>query len=236
LHRSAISQHASTNPETFDAILGAYETIGEKLTFLSTDDDIFIRHPLLQRILGWVYFDLLEFHVKTQRFFYRGKWKKLFKADWTDFEPRFRAVLERLQRCKDLAEYSVQYPATSNRLSVINLHFMEKLSAHTLERNRHLQEADVAEQKLREEKYAHVMSWLSSSSRVTDDKTQPEQPEQITDHEYFRKVRDRNPGSGDWIVQKEVMSSWIQEDSPRYPVIWLNGIPGAGELTFAFRV
>lgn len=178
----------------------------------------------MQRILGWIYSDLLEFHIKAQQFFRRLGWKRVFKADWGDFDLRFQGILASLQRHHDLTESLARLAYTNSSLDT-NLHLMEKLSTYVLDRDKLFIELDVKEKEDRDKKYWHVMEWLASL-RLDGDKGSHEQ---LVDHESFCEVRRENTGSGNWIMQNETVVSWINDATPRYPVLWLNGIPGAGK-------
>ncbi|RDW57006.1 hypothetical protein BP6252_13924 [Coleophoma cylindrospora] len=222
---------ASHYSETFDAILSAYEAIGQELTFLLTNEEIFKRYPLMQRILGWIYSDLLEFHIKAQQYFRRRGWKRFFKADWDDFGTRYQGILANLQRHKNLTESLVRFADCSSLLD-INLHIMEKLNAHSLECNLLLAELDKKETEGRDKKYEHVMEWLTSWRPAEA----PFKREQVADHESFCEVRKENAGSGDWLLQNKTMTSWMDDDIPINLALWLTGKPGAGKTILASRI
>jgi hypothetical protein len=129
-----------------------------------------------------------------------------------------------LQLHKDLTESLARF-AITNRSSDITLHIIDKLSAHALKRKQLLEQLDIEEEAARDKKYWYVMEWLASWRAAEDKSTR----EQLADHESFCEVRKHNPGSGDWIVQNEILNSWMEDDTPTHPALWLNGIPGAGE-------
>src|SRR4051794_23832485 len=185
---------------------------------------MFKQYPLMQRIVAWIYSDVLEFHVRAQKYFRGRSWKKVFKANWDDFGTRFQGILANLQRSKDLTEYLARF-ADTRSTSDINLHIKEKLDALALDRKRLLADMDHKEQEEREKKYWHVMEWLASW-RPAENKSAREQ---VADHESFCEIRRQTGGSGDWIMQNEMVTSWMNDDIPRHVVLWLNGIPGAGE-------
>jgi hypothetical protein len=194
------------------------------------EEEMFKRYPLMQRITGWIYSDLLEFHIKGQQYFRRSSWKQVFKADWRDFDIRFQGILENLQRHKNLAEYLARF-AITNSSSDINLHIKEKLDTHGFDRTRLLKDLDKKEHDEREKKYWHVMEWLFPWRSIEEKLKR----DQVSDHESFGEVRRQNLGSGDWMIQNATMASWIDDDTPRHLVLWLNGIPGAGELRVAIN-
>ncbi|KAF1984564.1 hypothetical protein K402DRAFT_336237 [Aulographum hederae CBS 113979] len=221
----------SRHSETFDAILGAYEAVGEKLTFLVENERIFKKYPLMQRVLGWAYCDLLDFHLKAQQHFRRDGWKQVFKADWADFDTRLQGILASLQCLKDLAGSILRY-ADTRPSEDINLYLMEKLNSCDLERIKSLRELENKETEQRYKKSSHVMAWLASL-RPDEDRSQLDQSAY---HDFFRKVWRHSPSSGEWIIQNDKMTSWMDDDIPRSPVLWLNGIPGAGKTILASRI
>ncbi len=212
--------------ETFDTLLGAYESIGAKLSYLLANEDLFKLYPRSRRIIAWTYTDLFEFHSRAIRFFRRPGWKQVLKADWADFGIRFEGILTNLRHHKDLAETLARHIST-NKSSDIDLHLLQRLNASSQERDRRHIELAIEEAKLADSKYLRVMDWLVSKRPGEGESSQ----EQIVDHESFCKVRRENPGSSDWLMQEEKLSDWMETEIPREPVLWLTGIPGAGEYS-----
>ena len=60
---------ASTYAEAFDALLDAYQQIGESLPLLSQYQNLFERNPHMRRVLELIYMDILEFHKKALKYF-----------------------------------------------------------------------------------------------------------------------------------------------------------------------
>jgi hypothetical protein len=110
-------------------------------------------------------------------------------------------------------------------LSDVNLVLLKELNRYTQDRETSLIDLDRLEKEERDAKYWRMMEWLASL-RAEDDKSNMEQG---IDHESFCQVRKANPGSGDWIMQNDIVTSWMDDDIPRHPVLWLHGIPGAGK-------
>jgi hypothetical protein len=116
-------------------------------------------------------------------------------------------------------------------LSDLNLHIMEKLGVYALDRDKLLAELDKLENEEHDRKYWHIMEWLASYKQADD----MSKRDQVADHESFCEVRRQNQGSGDWIMQNETTTSWMEDDAPRHSVLWLNGIPGAGKCPVAAK-
>ena len=63
------SQIASAYTEAFDALLDAYQQIGESLPLLSQYQALFQRNPSMRKVLVLIYNDILEFHKKALKYF-----------------------------------------------------------------------------------------------------------------------------------------------------------------------
>lgn len=64
--------------DSFEALLLAYEQIGEHMPLLLQYQKLFASDPLLQEALKQIYIDILEFHGKACRFFSGAR--KLFQS------------------------------------------------------------------------------------------------------------------------------------------------------------
>ena len=55
-------------------------------------------------------------------------------------------------------------------------------------------------------------------------------PNMENEHNHHRDIRKEFPGSGKWIMEKEEFVEWFDLNCPTVPpLLWLNGIPGAGK-------
>jgi len=63
------SQIASAYTEAFDALLDAYQQIGESLPLLSQYQALVQRNPIMRKVLALIYSDILEFHKKALKYF-----------------------------------------------------------------------------------------------------------------------------------------------------------------------
>lgn len=98
------------------------------------------------------------------------------------------------------------------------LHFQQ----YQADRIRLLAELDKSEKAERDKKYKDVLEWVAGANTMTD-------------HESACEARSEYPGSGSWILKNAKLQDWRHTDAPTSSVLWLNGIPGAGMLTFASR-
>jgi len=62
-------QVASTYTEAFDALLDAYEQIGENIPLLSQYGALFDRNPHMRVVLEMIYVDIFQFHKKALKYF-----------------------------------------------------------------------------------------------------------------------------------------------------------------------
>ena len=70
------------------------------------------------------------------------------------------------------------------------------------------------EEEIRNRRIA-VRNWLSAAS--TD-----------IDQERGVTTRKQNPGSGRWLLENKQVQGWFNPESCLVPLVWINGIPGAG--------
>jgi hypothetical protein len=62
-------QIANTWADAFDALLDAYEQIGEHMPILKDYHGVFQGNPDMQRVLGMMFDDIVAFHTEAVRFF-----------------------------------------------------------------------------------------------------------------------------------------------------------------------
>ena len=60
-------------------------------------------------------------------------------------------------------------------------------------------------------------------------------PNTLTDHEGAAEIRQDYPDSGRWILRHAALRDWMDFRRPNIPVLWVNGIPGAGTLPLLHR-
>jgi hypothetical protein len=83
-----------------------------------------------------------------------------------------------------------------------------------------LDELDRSEKDRLHNQYKEVLEWVSGA-------------EVGNDHESACEVRSEYPDSGRWILKNNKLQNWRDDDPPNSSLLWLNGIPGAGLLTFS---
>jgi hypothetical protein len=137
----------------------------------------------------------------------RTVWRQVFKSMWKDFKNRFQHILDRLRDHRALIESQATL-----------LHFQQ----YQADRIRLLDDLDRSEKGELHKKYREVLEWVSGGKTIVD-------------HESACEARSEYPDSGRWILKNNKLQNWRHADTPISSLLWLNGIPGAGMLTFASR-
>ncbi|PMD14292.1 hypothetical protein NA56DRAFT_393481 [Hyaloscypha hepaticicola] len=196
---------ASSWAESFDALLDAYQQIGEQIPLLLQYQNVFTKSAEMRGLLGMMYKDILEFHQQALRVFAKPTWRQLFRAVWKDFDSRFKHLLMNLQRHKALIEshanvLEIQAASTARELA-------EKA----------FQEADSAR---KDNQRIVVRTWLSARNVQLD-------------HDVYTGVRESYPSTGLWVLQKTAIAAWHDNEHPSGSLVWIHGIPGAGKTVLA---
>ncbi|KAI9779019.1 MAG: hypothetical protein M1816_003779 [Peltula sp. TS41687] len=197
-------QVASSYAEAFDALLDAYEQIGENIPLLSQYQSLFERNPQMRKVLEMIYADILEFHRKAIKYFQQKVWKQVFQATWKTFRTEFSGLFMNLQRHGRLLE---------NHANLIQF---EQLYQE-LQIQRTAAEAEICRNKAGEEgqRRLSVWSWLSAARSESD-------------QEKGVDTRKDYPDSGRWLLRSNLMQAWLNPEFCSTPLLWVNGIPGAG--------
>ncbi|KAH7324015.1 ankyrin repeat-containing domain protein [Rhexocercosporidium sp. MPI-PUGE-AT-0058] len=195
-------QIASKLDEAFDALLDAYEKIGNCLPILSTVDALFSSHPHLKEILANILEDILDFHKRAIVFFKQRIWKLTFKLTCHTFSDMFGDILKKLDRSQDLMLQSASIA-----------HFQESQDARTL----FTQQMKVLLEAERDGRKKAVIDWLSSNSSSA------------IQHQELKEMRNMLPQTTRWIFSQPQMLSWLKRTEYTPCTFWLCGIPGAGK-------
>ena len=154
----------------------------------------------VQRVLGLIYSDLLEFFQRSYKFFRRRAWHLCFAVNWGLFERRFKSIIERLVKHCDLL----------NREAAA-IHYTEMRRM----RDTHQHEVEQFELRRQEDMVGQVISRLSA--------VQDSQENRL--HEF---ADERQPGTCNWILTQDHVYPWIENETGE-ALLWLTGIPGAGK-------
>jgi hypothetical protein len=122
---------------------------------------------------------------------------------WKDFNTKFEGILKSLRRHKELVE---------SRASLTQYHIYRDDMTDIKAKVEELVDEE------RKKKNTSVNEWLN------------EGPRQKSDHDTYRSDRGKYSGTGDWIAENEAIKHWLDADVPSTPLLWMTGIPGAGEF------
>jgi hypothetical protein len=126
----------------------------------------------------------------------------MFDATWKTYKSRFSGVISNMARHRTLIESQ----ATLSQIE----DFQE---SRRIEDERF--EAEMKNQDLHRSQA--VYNWLRATSIDTD-------------QYQLSKIRAEYPGTGRWLLDNPTFKEWFDPQFPAIPpVLWLNGIPGAGE-------
>jgi hypothetical protein len=200
LTQEPINQVANTWAECFDSLIEAYEEIGEQIPMLRQYQSLFVESPQMQKVLGYIFNDIVEFHTVAIRFLANKLWRQLFKSLWKNNRTRYQHLLDALARHKALLQ-------DQSRV----LHFKQYQDDRIVHRK---QLERIEEQNLRMMQ-GEIMRWLGSDDNIVS-------------YEAARDARKSYPGTGQWILHHNHVQDWAQEEHPENALLWLNGMPGAG--------
>jgi hypothetical protein len=171
----------------------------------------------MKHALGMMYEDILEFHRRALRVFSKPSkllcfyilprprlialaWRQLFRATWKDFNATFAHILQDLIRHKGLIESQATL-----------IHIQEAQLART-------KASEIFEKLEAEESHRQslaVLDWLSPTDATLDQMAASE-------------TRESFPETGLWVLKAEKVKAWCQIAIPKWPKLWMYGIPGAG--------
>lgn len=132
----------------------------------------------------------------------------MFRATWKDFRSRFQHILDNLRRHRILIE------SRANSTDIQEARILRAKTQDFFQKNE--------ESELKSKVFA-VLSWLSSADAYLD-------------QEAFEEIRREYPEAGRWIFDHRMIKTWRDPDSSAVPMVWLNGIPGAGMAPCQFEM
>lgn len=130
-------------------------------------------------------------------------------------------VRQNLQVTQDMHQLLGDHVMNSqDQHDYIRIHLQRHIDQYERDRVELLSKARKEERRRKEENRYSVLTWMST----------PGVP-QSEYHAQFKKIRDENPDTGQWIVNEDKMSNWMNEEIPTHSMLWLNGKKGAGKPT-----
>ena len=125
----------------------------------------------------------------------------MLKFTWKHFDAKFKHTLDALAKHKQLIE---------TQGTVLHLQQYKEDRARMFEAFERRQEEE-NDNKLR----ATLLRLCDVDNKVEFEKA--------------CAAREESPATGEWILENVKVKDWKDEALPRAPVLWIHGIPGAGE-------
>ncbi|KAK3316036.1 hypothetical protein B0H66DRAFT_560170, partial [Apodospora peruviana] len=223
-------QTASTFADAFTELLDVYEEIGERLPMVLQYENLFHDDAKMVRALGFLYKDVLEFHRRALKYFQQPMWRQLFQATWKTYKSRFTKVIGDINQHSRLIE---------SRAALAQILATEK---DKVERDAKLQsiidkiQVEGTERKIQDVKLQAVID--ANEARLLRDLHCWLRAVNVqNDQHHFSKIRADYPGTGRWLLDNATFKEWFEPLCQVIPpLLWLNGIPGAGKTILASLV
>lgn len=129
-------------------------------------------------------------------------WQQFFQALWKSFDTEFGAILRDLREHMALIESQATVAQFSEILATRTLVELQ------FDRDR---EAEVLKRRM------VVHQWLAAANCGAD-------------QEAYAKVHQEHVGTGQWLLRENRFCSWFDPVFCSTHLLWMNGIPGAGQL------
>jgi hypothetical protein len=135
----------------------------------------------------------------------------MFHSFWKSFELTFESNLRALEYHKTLVDEQFQiYLRQLNSFQMLQLNQQYQRLRDDLHKKAAHQEAENRRQNM-----ADTQTWLAAASPIRE-------------HEAAIHKRSGRQ-SGSWLFHKPQMINWKDHETPDFSILWLYGIPGAGE-------
>ncbi|KAL2850313.1 hypothetical protein BJY01DRAFT_261588 [Aspergillus pseudoustus] len=210
---------ARGHSDLLDALLSAYEKIGDELPDLGENYDIFKYHVGLQRILARLFVDITDFHTNALVLFSGRALKAIFKPLWQDFEPTFKGILNRMRAHKRLVEDKTRAIYSDPGQYELDA---QEVREHLRRLEDDALKLQIEEDKRKQTRYLEVVDWIAGAETETKH------------NDICRDLRSY-PGSGTWILKNDKVKNWLSPDPDQSAssILWINGRPGTGKTYLA---
>lgn len=157
----------------------------------------------MKEVLACMFSNIFDFHLRALRFFQAGKWKQVFSAHI--FKAKFTDIIDDLRHHKELVERQADL-----------IEFQEaKQARHDAQKFREKFESQ--EQLSRK---LFIEGWLDA-------------PNMARQQEKGQTIREARPRSGQWLLSRDKVKSWLDPATAAPSCLWIHGIPGAGKTVLA---
>ncbi|KAI1311218.1 hypothetical protein F5Y03DRAFT_324179 [Xylaria venustula] len=200
-----ILRATASHSNILNCILDAYQEVGEQIPQLHAYKERFAASQHLNHALVLIYNDVLWFHAEILQQLKQREWKMLFKSTWGDFAACLEQIKENIARSHRLIDGNVSFKELEE------IHEIRSSSLRTFRANKSAQNIS---------RRSIIFQWLSS------DKFEAKQAE-------YRKIRSVCKSPGAWLLNNSQFLNWSAPEFCSDPILWLNGIPGAGKTILA---
>ncbi|KAI0595286.1 hypothetical protein F4775DRAFT_569708 [Biscogniauxia sp. FL1348] len=196
--------------EAFNSLLDAYQQIGEFIPQLQSYQELqhCLSNSYMRTVLALIYKDILEFHGVALKYFSKSIWEKVFQAVWSGFLVKLGELKGKMDRHKQLIE---------SQASIAQFH----------EANRFRDDIRTKFQELQEDftrrRWPEVHRWLAAYNSKLEQRN-------------CNKAKEDCPGTGQWLLDDHRFKDWYDPIYCSTPLLWLNGIPGAGKTILASTI
>ncbi|KAK4221419.1 hypothetical protein QBC38DRAFT_492123 [Podospora fimiseda] len=201
-------QTACNLSEALNLLLEAYFELGELMPQLEAYQDYCRNNEHMRTVLALIYKDILDFHRVAMRHFRKSTWKKMFSALWKGFVVKLEELKDNMRRHRQLIV---------EQGSIVRFQELQQLRV-------------LAETKFQDIQDEYVRRrWTDAQRWLTPYNSHLQQ-------EICAAARNECPGSGQWLLNDNRFKKWFDPLFCSTPLLWLNGIPGAGKTVLASTV
>ncbi|KAF4975683.1 hypothetical protein FZEAL_7573 [Fusarium zealandicum] len=195
-----VLQAAQDYTHALDKILSAYGDIGLQMPRFSRFVKTFPKDHTFQRLVAFLFEDILEFHRQAYAMIRKPGWKIFFKSAWGGFDHRFGSLLNSISRISDQIDREA--------MSI-------DISQAAEQRQKEAEEATQRVERWRNQQRDIVLNWLETSATEQENK--------------LEMLRGRcHEGTLQWVTKSPKLRGWLQRGHGKQ-VLWLYGKPGSGK-------
>ncbi|RAH81606.1 NACHT domain protein [Aspergillus japonicus CBS 114.51] len=196
-------QWSSVLAQSFDAILQITGDIGVLLPEFKDCAVLFAQNSRIYDLMVLFFKDILDFYQVGLKFFTMSRWKYFFESVWPHRRDRINLVKTHIERHALLMRNGVRLEHIREEHEA-RLKALEHFKAE--ERAQRLQQYHVIKTDVNPRMYDDKLNWCHG--RICD-------------------------GSGAWLLRDKAFTRWLDFSAGTPPVLWLQGIPGAGKTFLA---
>ncbi|PYI36155.1 NACHT domain protein [Aspergillus indologenus CBS 114.80] len=196
-------QWSSVLAQSFDAILQTTGDIGVLLPEFKDCAVLFAQNSRIYDLMVLFFKDILDFYQVGLKFFTMSRWKYFFESVWPHRRDRINLVKTHIERHALLMRNEVRLEHIREEHEA-RLKALEHFKAE--ERAQRLQQYHVIKTDVNPRLYDDKLNWCHG--RICD-------------------------GSGAWLLRDKAFTRWLDFSAGTPPVLWLQGIPGAGKTFLA---